>query len=59
MFEVYCRFLNGSLSVICSFLSKLMSSGIWQKGEEEEGFYGFLIEDIQKEINRAARLVRI
>ncbi|XP_054828197.1 G2/M phase-specific E3 ubiquitin-protein ligase [Eublepharis macularius] len=34
----------------------LMSSGIWQKGEEEEGFYGFLIEDIQKEINRAARL---
>ncbi|XP_048341425.1 G2/M phase-specific E3 ubiquitin-protein ligase [Sphaerodactylus townsendi] len=34
----------------------LMSSGIWQKGEEEEGFYGFLIEDIQKEVNRAARL---
>ncbi|XP_066468208.1 G2/M phase-specific E3 ubiquitin-protein ligase [Tiliqua scincoides] len=33
-----------------------MSSGIWQKGEEEEGFYGFLTEDIQKEINRAARL---
>lgn len=35
-----------------------MSSGIWQRGEDEEGFYGFLPEDIQKEINRAARLVR-
>ncbi|XP_034273844.1 G2/M phase-specific E3 ubiquitin-protein ligase [Pantherophis guttatus] len=34
----------------------LMSSGIWQRGEDEEGFYGFLPEDIQKEINRAARL---
>ncbi|XP_042302084.1 G2/M phase-specific E3 ubiquitin-protein ligase [Sceloporus undulatus] len=34
----------------------LMSSGIWQRGEDEEGFYGFLPEDIQKEINRAGRL---
>ncbi|XP_020644109.3 G2/M phase-specific E3 ubiquitin-protein ligase [Pogona vitticeps] len=34
----------------------LMSSGIWQRGEDEEGFYGFLPEDIQKEVNRAARL---
>ncbi|KAJ7344913.1 hypothetical protein JRQ81_000863 [Phrynocephalus forsythii] len=34
----------------------LMSSGIWQRGEDEEGFYGFLPEDIQKELNRAARL---
>ncbi|XP_008101116.3 G2/M phase-specific E3 ubiquitin-protein ligase isoform X1 [Anolis carolinensis] len=34
----------------------LMSSGIWQRGEDEEGFYGFLPEDILKEVNRAARL---
>uniref|UniRef100_A0A8D0CC70 G2/M-phase specific E3 ubiquitin protein ligase n=2 Tax=Salvator merianae TaxID=96440 RepID=A0A8D0CC70_SALMN len=34
----------------------LMSSGIWQRGEDEEGFYGFLPEDIQKEINRAVKL---
>uniref|UniRef100_A0A8D0GXH9 G2/M-phase specific E3 ubiquitin protein ligase n=1 Tax=Sphenodon punctatus TaxID=8508 RepID=A0A8D0GXH9_SPHPU len=34
----------------------LMSSGIWQRGEEEEGIYGFLIADIRKEVNRAARL---
>ncbi|XP_038612475.1 G2/M phase-specific E3 ubiquitin-protein ligase [Tachyglossus aculeatus] len=34
----------------------LMSSGIWQRGKEEEGFYGFLIEDIRKEVNRASKL---
>ncbi|XP_025006505.2 G2/M phase-specific E3 ubiquitin-protein ligase isoform X2 [Gallus gallus] len=35
----------------------LMSSGIWQRGEENEGVDGFLIEDIRKEVNRAARLM--
>jgi hypothetical protein len=35
-----------------------MSSGIWQRGKEEEGVYGFLIEDIRKEVNRASKLVR-
>uniref|UniRef100_A0A8D2E5Y3 G2/M-phase specific E3 ubiquitin protein ligase n=1 Tax=Theropithecus gelada TaxID=9565 RepID=A0A8D2E5Y3_THEGE len=35
----------------------LMSSGIWQRGKEEEGVYGFLIEDIRKEVNRASKLV--
>uniref|UniRef100_A0A8C3UNL6 G2/M-phase specific E3 ubiquitin protein ligase n=1 Tax=Catharus ustulatus TaxID=91951 RepID=A0A8C3UNL6_CATUS len=34
----------------------LMSSGIWQRGEEDEGVDGFLITDIRKEVNRAARL---
>ncbi|XP_042713397.2 G2/M phase-specific E3 ubiquitin-protein ligase isoform X1 [Chrysemys picta bellii] len=34
----------------------LMSSGIWQRGEEDEGVYGFLIKDIRKEVNRAAKL---
>nr|XP_016781277.2 G2/M phase-specific E3 ubiquitin-protein ligase isoform X2 [Pan troglodytes] len=34
----------------------LMSSGIWQRGKEEEGVYGFLIEDIRKEVNRASKL---
>lgn len=36
-----------------------MSSGIWQRGEEDEGVDGFLITDIRKEVNRAARLVRM
>lgn len=35
-----------------------MSSGIWQRGEEDEGVDGFLITDIKKEVNRAAKLVR-
>ncbi|NP_001161436.1 G2/M phase-specific E3 ubiquitin-protein ligase isoform 3 [Mus musculus] len=34
----------------------LMSSGIWQRGKEEEGVYGFLIEDIRKEVQRASKL---
>lgn len=36
-----------------------MSSGIWQRGEEDEGVDGFLIADIRKEVNRAAKLVRM
>ncbi|KAM4898786.1 G2/M phase-specific E3 ubiquitin-protein ligase [Sylvia borin] len=34
----------------------LMSSGIWQRGKEGEGVDGFLISDIRKEVNRAAKL---
>ncbi|KFQ21211.1 G2/M phase-specific E3 ubiquitin-protein ligase, partial [Mesitornis unicolor] len=34
----------------------LMSSGIWQRGKEDEGIDGFLITDIKKEVNRAAKL---
>lgn len=34
-----------------------MSSGIWQRGKEEEGVYGFLVEDIKKEVHRASKLV--
>ncbi|KAM9294460.1 G2/M phase-specific E3 ubiquitin-protein ligase [Gastrophryne carolinensis] len=34
----------------------LLSSGIWQRGEEHEGIYGFLVSDIKKELNRARKL---
>lgn len=34
-----------------------MSSGIWQRGKEEEEVYGFLVEDIKKEVQRASKLV--
>ncbi|XP_075049614.1 G2/M phase-specific E3 ubiquitin-protein ligase isoform X2 [Mixophyes fleayi] len=34
----------------------LLSSGIWQRGEEDEGIYGFLVSDIKKEVSRAKRL---
>ncbi|KAM6973271.1 G2/M phase-specific E3 ubiquitin-protein ligase [Aplochiton taeniatus] len=34
----------------------LMSSGVYQKGEEGEGIFGFLVDDIHKEIRRSSRL---
>ncbi|KAJ8291118.1 hypothetical protein GJAV_G00021600 [Gymnothorax javanicus] len=34
----------------------LMSNGIYQRGQEDEGIYGFLVEDIQREVRRSARL---
>ncbi|XP_078515543.1 G2/M phase-specific E3 ubiquitin-protein ligase [Lissotriton helveticus] len=34
----------------------LLSSGIWQRGEEDEGIYGFLPNDIRKEVARSKRL---
>ncbi|XP_074811893.1 G2/M phase-specific E3 ubiquitin-protein ligase isoform X3 [Natator depressus] len=43
-------------SLTVHYYCLLMSSGIWQRGEEDEGVYGFLIKDIRKEVNRAAKL---
>ncbi|XP_046874290.1 G2/M phase-specific E3 ubiquitin-protein ligase isoform X1 [Hypomesus transpacificus] len=34
----------------------LMASGIYQRGEENEGICGFLLDDIKREIRRSARL---
>uniref|UniRef100_A0A9J7ZHF5 G2/M-phase specific E3 ubiquitin protein ligase n=1 Tax=Cyprinus carpio carpio TaxID=630221 RepID=A0A9J7ZHF5_CYPCA len=34
----------------------LMSSGICQRGEEDEDVHGFLVDDIKKEIRRSSRL---
>lgn len=34
----------------------LMSSGIYQRGKEKEGIYGFLLDDIKQEIRRSYRL---
>ncbi|XP_036006739.1 G2/M phase-specific E3 ubiquitin-protein ligase [Fundulus heteroclitus] len=34
----------------------LTSSGVYQRGEENEGVFGFLVDDIKQEIRRAARL---
>ncbi|XP_030644233.1 G2/M phase-specific E3 ubiquitin-protein ligase [Chanos chanos] len=33
-----------------------MSSGVYQRGQDHEGIYGFLVEDIRKEIQRSSRL---
>ncbi|XP_062863347.1 G2/M phase-specific E3 ubiquitin-protein ligase isoform X2 [Trichomycterus rosablanca] len=34
----------------------LMSSGIFQRGKENEGVHGFLVDDIKNEIRRSSRL---
>ncbi|XP_060789909.1 G2/M phase-specific E3 ubiquitin-protein ligase [Neoarius graeffei] len=34
----------------------LMSSGIFQRGQEHDGIHGFLVDDIKKEVRRSARL---
>ncbi|KFP69815.1 G2/M phase-specific E3 ubiquitin-protein ligase, partial [Acanthisitta chloris] len=34
----------------------LLSSGIWQRGKEDEGIDGFLFTDVKKEMKRAAKL---
>ncbi|XP_048455853.1 G2/M phase-specific E3 ubiquitin-protein ligase isoform X2 [Rhincodon typus] len=34
----------------------IMSSGLYQRGQENEGIYGFLAADIKKEIKRASRI---
>ncbi|NXO02024.1 G2E3 ligase, partial [Rhinopomastus cyanomelas] len=47
---------NGTYNLTVHYYCLLMSSGIWQRGKEDEGLYGFLIADIRKEVNRAAKL---
>ncbi|XP_029449796.1 G2/M phase-specific E3 ubiquitin-protein ligase-like [Rhinatrema bivittatum] len=34
----------------------ILSSGLWQHGKEAEGFYGFLLNDIKKEVGRASKM---
>ncbi|CAB1331142.1 unnamed protein product [Coregonus sp. 'balchen'] len=34
-----------------------MSSGVYQRGEENEGIYGFLVDDIKQEVSRSHRLL--
>ncbi|XP_076983153.1 G2/M phase-specific E3 ubiquitin-protein ligase isoform X1 [Tamandua tetradactyla] len=50
------RKTNEKWNLTVHYYCLLMSSGIWQRGKEEEGVYGFLIEDIRKEVNRASKL---
>ncbi|XP_023656465.1 G2/M phase-specific E3 ubiquitin-protein ligase isoform X1 [Paramormyrops kingsleyae] len=45
---------NHNLTV--HYFCLLMASGVYQRGEEDEGIYGFLVEDIKQEIRRSSRL---
>ncbi|XP_047466672.1 G2/M phase-specific E3 ubiquitin-protein ligase isoform X5 [Mugil cephalus] len=38
------------------YLCLLTSCGVYQRGNENEGVFGFLVDDIKKEIRRSARL---
>ena len=38
---------------------QFFSAGLPQNGEDEEGFEGFLEQDVLKEVRRAGRLVRL
>ncbi|XP_068593332.1 G2/M phase-specific E3 ubiquitin-protein ligase [Cebidichthys violaceus] len=35
----------------------LTSCGVYQRGEEDEGVFGFLVDDIKQEVRRSARLM--
>ncbi|KAI5739748.1 hypothetical protein M8J77_022957 [Diaphorina citri] len=39
--------------ITAHYFCVLMSSQLQQKGEDDEGFFGFLIQDLDKELNRA------
>lgn len=59
-----CNKILGLFKIISSMsrykpliMLQLMSSGIFQRGEEHEGIHGFLVDDIKKEARRSARLV--
>ncbi|KAA0711219.1 G2/M phase-specific E3 ubiquitin-protein ligase [Triplophysa tibetana] len=38
------------------YICLLVSSGVFQRGEEHEGIHGFLVNDIKKEIRRSSKL---
>ncbi|KAM8913942.1 G2/M phase-specific E3 ubiquitin-protein ligase isoform 1-T2 [Spinachia spinachia] len=39
------------------YLCLLTSCGVYQRGKEDEGVFGFLVDDIKQEVRRSARLV--
>lgn len=43
--------------ILFYFYWQLFSAGLPQQGEDEEGFDGFMINDIVKEYHRASRIV--
>ncbi|XP_076834294.1 G2/M phase-specific E3 ubiquitin-protein ligase [Brachyhypopomus gauderio] len=43
-------------NITVHYFCLLMSSGIFQRGEDHEGIHGFLVDDIRKEVRRSTRL---
>ncbi|XP_043914562.1 G2/M phase-specific E3 ubiquitin-protein ligase-like [Protopterus annectens] len=50
------KLVDKESSLAVHYYCLILSSGLWQQGQEEEGFYGFLPDSVWKEVNRAARL---
>ena len=50
--ELFKIFLNISI-----YFFQFFASGLGQNGDDDEGFDGFLMEDILKELKRTQRLV--
>lgn len=46
------------VTLLIIIIFQLTSCGVYQRGEEHEGVFGFLVDDIKQEIRRSARLVR-
>ncbi|XP_066539581.1 G2/M phase-specific E3 ubiquitin-protein ligase isoform X2 [Hoplias malabaricus] len=43
-------------NITVHYFCLLMSSGIFQRGKEDEGVHGFLVDDIRQEIRRSSKL---
>ncbi|XP_069463025.1 PHD finger protein 7-like [Ambystoma mexicanum] len=50
------RLIDGKGNLSAHYYCLILSSGLWQEGKEDEGFYGFLLEDIKKEVERASTI---
>ncbi|MBN3302887.1 G2E3 ligase, partial [Amia calva] len=50
------KIVSKTHSLTLHYFCLLMSSGVYQRGEEDEGIYGFLVEDVRKEMERSSKL---
>lgn len=48
------RLTDAKANLSAHYYCLILSSGLWQEGKEDEGFYGFLFKDIKKEVERAS-----
>ena len=56
--DLRCSTFLGVTFAVSGFVLQLMSCGVYQRGAENEGVFGFLVDDIKQEIRRSSRLVR-
>uniref|UniRef100_W5MTX9 G2/M-phase specific E3 ubiquitin protein ligase n=1 Tax=Lepisosteus oculatus TaxID=7918 RepID=W5MTX9_LEPOC len=54
--EKYGEKISYKQQLTLHYFCLLMSSGIYQRGNEDQDIYGFLLHDINQEIKRASKL---